>query len=355
VRLDPTVIAASAEVADTAPASLAASFVEIGRSREDRPLFGVRAGSGLLRVSLIAGAHADEPVGPSTLRRLARFLLGASSEAAELRARATFSICPDVNPDGAARNAAWSVDAVPALRRYLLHAVREAPGDDVEFGFPRGDDDVDARPENRAVARFLAGGAPYTFHASLHGMAIAEGAWFLLGREHRDSTGALCEQLARVVEGLGLGLHDWDRRGEKGFERVAAGFSTTPTSTAMRDHFTALGDTARAALFRPSSMELAASFGGSPLCMVSEVPLFLVTPAPRGSAETAAHFLAARDALGPATADLAAGDDAALVALERRFGLTPVDPLVARTIQLAMLLLGSGVVTAPELAFDALP
>ncbi len=45
------------------------------------------------------------------------------------------------------------------LVAYLGDAVREPPGDDVEFGFPRSAD-VGARPENPAVASFLAAGVP---------------------------------------------------------------------------------------------------------------------------------------------------------------------------------------------------
>ena len=47
-----------------------ASFEIIGRSEEGRPLVGITMGYGPTLVTLVAGAHADEPVGPETLRLL---------------------------------------------------------------------------------------------------------------------------------------------------------------------------------------------------------------------------------------------------------------------------------------------
>ncbi|NIR44032.1 MAG: hypothetical protein GWN99_13410, partial [Gemmatimonadetes bacterium] len=48
-------------------------------------------------------------------------------------------IVPHINPDGAERNRAWQHEDADAydLGAYLSYAVRELPGDDIEFGFPR--------------------------------------------------------------------------------------------------------------------------------------------------------------------------------------------------------------------------
>ena len=317
------------------PVSLPAGFPEIGLSREGRPIHGAAFGDGPLRISLIAGAHADEPVGPVTLTKLCAWLADAE-KARPLLERATWRVCPHVNPDGAARNASWTESTPFSLRDCIANVVRERPGDDVEFGFPRDANDPGVRPENSAVARFLRAGGPYDFHASLHGMFIAEGAWFLINRDRRDATVQLRRDLTSVAEGLGVGLHDWDRHGEKGFTRIDRGFSTTPTSVAMREHFEALGESTEASKFRPS-------FGGEPLCMVSEVPLFRVRPTPPGSDVPGANFLAVKDALPEAAAQLAAGRPGALERLEAEYDLEPVDLHVATQIQLEMILLGSGV------------
>lgn len=279
---------------------------QLGTSRQGRPIEGYRLGHGPLRVSLIAGCHADEPVGPALLTRLVGEL-AARRDDDPLLARVTWSIVPHTNPDGAAANAAWSGTTVALggdgearpigpedpgslergfdLPRYAAHVVREPPGEDVEFGFPRSPEDGGARPENRAVAAFLAEDAPFDLHATLHGMAFAVGPWFLLEPAWVGRTAALRGNLARRVRRMGYRLHDVDRGGEKGFSRIETGFSTRPDSGAMAAYFRGRGDEATAALFRPSSMEHVRSLGGDPLTLVSEMPLFLVDEDAPGAGE----------------------------------------------------------------------
>lgn len=245
----------------------------IGRSREGREILGAVLGSGPRHVSLIGGCHADEPVGPWMLRRLAGHL------ASRPDTRHTWYIVPHVNPDGEARNAAWAEPGLRAgafdLHLYLRHAMREKPGDDVEFGFP------DLRPENRAVAAFLASGAPFALHGSFHGIAFASGPWFLIEPAWVDRTAGLRHALRERVRALGYGLFDVDRGGEKGFRRIDEGFSTRPDSRSMIAWFEERGDPATAAKLRPSSMEHVRSLGGDPFTFVSEMPLFL-RPLPDG-------------------------------------------------------------------------
>ena len=262
----------------------------IGRSREGRPIVAYRFGDGARSVSLIGGCHADEPVGPAMLGKLCAYLAGAPRDSRLVRDYSWY-VVPDVNPDGAHRNARWTGATVECrdhsgaadygyeLPTYVESVVRELPGDDIEFGFPRGSDDGDARPENLAVAHFLAAGAPFTLHASFHGMDFAVGPWFLIERSWRDRTIELRDRLRRRVRTLGYRLFDLDRGGEKGFHRIDEGFTTRPDSEAMIAHFRALGDERTASLFRPSSMEFVRGLGGDPFTLVSEMPLFLLQPA----------------------------------------------------------------------------
>jgi hypothetical protein len=245
----------------------------IGRSREGREILGAVLGSGPRRVSLIGGCHSDEPVGPAMLRRLAGFLSSHPD------GRHTWYVVPHANPDGEARNVAWSEPGFQAgvfdLGLYLKHAMREKPGDDVEFGFP------DGRPENRAVADFLAAGAPFVLHGSFHSIAFAPGPWFLIEPAWIDRTAGMRNALRERVRALGYGLFDVDRGGEKGFRRIDEGFCTRPDSRSMIAWFEERGDPATAAKFRPSSMEYVRSLGGDPFTFVSEMPLFL-RPLPEG-------------------------------------------------------------------------
>jgi hypothetical protein len=246
-----------------------ARFERIGQSEEGRPLYAAVIGRGERVVSLLAGAHADEPVGPETLRRLCLGLLDEREKLAELLERFSFVIVPHVNPDGEAANRAW-IERWPDPLAFFQHVVREPPGRDIEFGYPA------MRAENRAVAALLGDYAPFEAHFSLHGMAVSEGAWLLIDRQWVGRTGEMRRRWAEAVGEAGLRLFDWDRKGDKGFEYVGPGFSTTPRGAAMREHFLAEEDAETAELFHDSSMEFVRRLGGDPLCLVTELPLFVL-------------------------------------------------------------------------------
>ena len=294
---------------------------QIGRSRQGRSILAHKIGRGPIRVSLVGGCHADEPVGPRFLAKLAQYL--ATPAGAELRAEATWCVVPHLNPDGAAANAAWQP---PDAERYdfvayLRHRRRELPGDDVEFGFPRGPDDGGARPENAGAALFWRDERPFHLHVSLHGMSTAAGPYFLVERSWWPNFEPAARRLAENVENAGYALHDVEREGEKGFHRLARGFCSRPDSRAMRRHFLDLGQPEVAARFRPSSMETVRALGGNPLTLVTEMPLFL-TPGVGTELGPPDPALAAwRERIAGWEARLrgAAGDDeAAAVAQEAR-------------------------------------
>ncbi len=241
-------------------------------------MIGYRLGHGSTKVSLLAGCHADEPVGPRLLDLLVRYLAHTDG-ADDLLNRFQWWIVPHINPDGAERNATWSdgVDDAFDPATYLHAAVRELPGDDIEFGFPRDRRDDGARPENRAVYDWWQSDASsFALHVSLHGMAVAGGPWFLVDAAWADRCGIVMDRCTSLAARMGYALHDVQRHGEKGFTRIARGFCTRPDSRAMAGFFIEQGDHDTARLFRPSSMETIRSFGGDALTMVSEMPLFVL-------------------------------------------------------------------------------
>lgn len=249
---------------------------EIGRSRQGRPVVAYQIGDGPLRVSLVGGCHADEPVGPRFLAQFVRYLAGG--DGAGLRDAASWHVIPHLNPDGAAANAAWQTPGAEEydLIEFLRHRQRELPGDDIEFGFPRSPDDTGARPENLAAADFWRRAGPFHLHASLHGMSVAAGPYFLLEHSWWPRFESAARHLAGDVRRAGYALHDVERQGEKGFRRLAGGFCSRPGSRTMRQHFLDRGEPRVADRFRPSSMECVRSLGGDPLTLVTEMPLFLV-------------------------------------------------------------------------------
>ncbi len=312
----------------------------IGHSEEGRPLVGVVLGSGPRAVSLVAGHHADEPVGPETLRAFVVEGLARAEHVGGLFERYRFLVVPHANPDGAARNRRW-IEQWPSVEAYLEHRVREQPGRDLEFGFPA------MRPENRAVAAFLKEHVPQDkehvpagglmLHVSLHGMGFSEGAMLLIERHWTHRTQALRDGFCTAARAAGLGLHDHNRKGEKGFFYVEPGFTTTPEGAAMRAYFRARRRPAMADKFHGSSMEHVRSLGGDPLCLVTELPLFVIEGDAEAPADAEAppgvpaRYLAFRERLG-------AGDEAA--ALAGRFGLRPLPLDAALRLQLHVLELG---------------
>lgn len=307
-----------------------ASFQELGPSEEGAMLYGVVLGTGSVPVSLIAGNHADEPVGPETLRSFIINGLENRRKMAPWLRRFRFVIVPHTNPDGEARNRPW-MEEWPDVEAYLQHAVREKPGRDLEYGFPS------MRPENEHVSAFLREHGPFQLHASLHGMSAGEGALLLINRSWTFRTQSLRDDFTNAAAANGLPMHDHNRKGEKGFFWIEPGFQTTPRGDAMRTYFRARGEDAMARRFHDSSMEFVASLGGDPLSLVTEIPLFLVrgeSPTPHRPDE----YLSLRERLPQIRARLERGEEVRDLLAPFDFSPVPLD--VAMRLQFRALELG---------------
>ncbi len=313
-----------------------AEYVLLGESEEGRPIDAVILGKGKQTVSLLAGAHSDEPVGPETLRT---FILEGLRQREKLQAlfeRFRFVIIPHVNPDGEARNWRW-MEHFPDVNAYIQFAYRELPGRDIEFGYP------EMRVENRLVSAFLQKHAPYVLHFSLHGMGFAEGVMLLIERHWIERTKMLRKQFLDYAASLGLPLHDHDRKGEKGFQYIAPGFTTTPEGRAMQAYFRSQGDEETARQFHLSSMEYVRQLGGNPLCLVTELPLFVVgktVDPPTPGIPTA--YLEFKARLPELKEKLSRGDSINNFIREYRIQPLPIDQAVR--FQLAIIDMGLAVV-----------
>ncbi len=264
-------------ILDCSTEKVSRNCFEIGHSVESRLINGYKFGNGSKKISLIAGNHADEPIGSMLLRKLISYLSGLK-ENDHLLKTYTWWIVPHTNPDGEERNNRWFNENTSHadLYAYLQYVIRELPEEDLEFGYPI-ENQIDAlRPENKAVYDFwkMAGGE-FDLHASLHGMRSSYGPWFLIDQEWAERTKTLQSTCAVKTNELGYNLFDLDRRGEKGFYRIAEGFCTRPDSKEMRKHFEELDDHTTATKFHPSSMESVQSLGHQCLTLVTEMPLFI--------------------------------------------------------------------------------
>ncbi len=308
-----------------------ASFRELGTSEEGRPLYGVALGTGSVTVSLIAGNHADEPVGPETLRAFVLNGLARRRKMEPWLRRFRFVIVPHTNPDGEARNQPW-IKQWPDPEAYLQHVVREPPGRDLEYGFP------EMRPENKHVSSLLREYGPFDLHASLHGMSAGEGAMLLINRPWTFRTQRLRDDFVAAAAAHDLPMHDHNRKGEKGFFWIEPGFQTTPRGDAMRAFFRAQGDRAMAQRFHDSSMEFVASLGGDPLALVTELPLFWLSKAQAHPEHRPTQYLKLRERLPEMKARLERGEN--IDALLAPFDLRPVSLRTAMHLQFRALELG---------------
>jgi len=266
----------------------------IGRSAEGRPLHGVRIGErDRPLVSIVAGAHPDEPAGPAAALEL---LHGWAEH--PLRQRVQLAVVPILDVDGAHAQRAWLDPWSGAIEpaRYLAHRIRRPPGEDREFAWPGAPWPGCVLPECAAAAAFLDTAGPAVAHLSLHGMFVAHGPWFLLDREalRHPQLWRACREIAADLE---LPLHDDARWGDKGFRRVTTGFSTTPAGPLMRRFFLRQGDRETAAGFGYGSMDSARAracrhAAPPPLCAVSEFPLLHLHHLP-----TASEYRARREEL----------------------------------------------------------
>ena len=99
----------------------------------------------------------------------------------------------------------------------------------------------------------------------------------------------------------------------------------------MRTFFLSRGDEEMASRFRQSSMDYARSLGGDPLCLVTEMPLFLIGREPSPEQDALSPYVAFRDRLKNAVGPR-----------ERRqlldeFDVRPLDLREAMRIQLSVI------------------
>ncbi len=247
------------------------NFVDlIGQSENGTPIYGFVIGEGSKTVSLIAGAHSDEPVGPNTLYRLTIDMINSTKTYSDLLSRFRFLVIPHINPDGDAKNAEW-MTKWPDPTSFMTGMMREPPGRDIEFGYPN------MRVENSAASNFWRRFDPADLHFSLHGMQFSEGYLLLINDEWEERTRTWRTYYDRSMRVEGLKPHDHNRHGDKGFNYFGPGFTSTPKGIAMQKFFCDNGDIETARKFHYSSMEFQQERNSDVLCMVTEFPLFLVT------------------------------------------------------------------------------
>nr|WP_237693984.1 M14 family zinc carboxypeptidase [Streptomyces sp. SID2888] len=165
----------------------------VGTSRGGTPLWLLSVGHGSRHALVVAGPHANEPVGGVTVLRLAERVLADPGLVAG--ADTTWNLLLCLDPDGARRNEGW-LSGPYTLGRYFRNFFRPGFLEQPEW-LPDGAERA-ALPETRALLDLQDELRPF-FQCSLHGVDVGGGFVELT----RDLPG-MADRLARTAAGLGI-------------------------------------------------------------------------------------------------------------------------------------------------------
>ncbi|MFF3848858.1 M14 family zinc carboxypeptidase [Streptomyces sp. NPDC002328] len=165
----------------------------VGTSRAGTPLWLLSVGHGARQALVVAGPHANEPVGGATVLRLAERVL-ADPRLTE-GADATWNLLLCLDPDGLRRNEGW-LSGPYTLGRYFRNFFRPGFLEQPEW-LPEGAAAA-ALPETRALLALQDELKPF-FQCSLHGVDVGGGFVELT----RDLPG-LSRRVAHAAARLGI-------------------------------------------------------------------------------------------------------------------------------------------------------
>lgn len=141
----------------------------VGVSRAGTPLWLLSVGHGTRQALIVAGPHANEPVGGATVLRLAERVLADPRLTED--ADATWNLLLCLDPDGLRRNEGW-LSGPYSLGRYFRHFFRPGFREQPEW-LPDGAGAA-ALPETRALLGLQDELKPF-FQCSLHGVDVGGG------------------------------------------------------------------------------------------------------------------------------------------------------------------------------------
>ncbi|WP_217213364.1 M14 family zinc carboxypeptidase [Streptomyces sp. AC550_RSS872] len=141
----------------------------VGTSRAGTPLWLLSVGHGSRQALVVAGPHANEPVGGATVLRLAERVL--ADPRLHEGADATWNLLLCLDPDGLRRNEGW-LHGPYALSGYFRHFFRPGFLEQPEW-LPDGADRA-TLPETRALLGLQDELRPF-LHCSLHGVDVGGG------------------------------------------------------------------------------------------------------------------------------------------------------------------------------------
>ena len=184
----------------------AVSLLEIGRSKEDWPVYCLKIGNGSRNALLMGCPHPNEPIGAMMLEAFSQIL--AEDEEIRRELDYTFYIVKTVDPDGLRRNAGW-LKGPFTYYNYARHFFRPASDQQVDWTYP-----IDYKklhfhnpvPETQALMHLIEETKP-AFVYSLHNSGFSGAYWYAISENGMDY---LVDQLQHIPEKYGV----YVKRGE---------------------------------------------------------------------------------------------------------------------------------------------
>jgi hypothetical protein len=173
----------------------------VGTSRAGAPMWLLSVGHGTRQALVVAGPHANEPVGGATVLRLAERAL-ADPRLTE-GGDATWNLLLCLDPDGSRRNEAW-LSGPYTLGHYFRHFFRPGFLEQPEW-LPEGADGA-LLPETRVLLRLQDELRPF-LQCSLHGVDVG-GAFVELTRDLPGLAQRVAHSAARLGIPRELGPYD---------------------------------------------------------------------------------------------------------------------------------------------------
>jgi len=191
--------ASSKKLAETFPEAV--SIKEIGRTREDHPLYCLRIGDGALNALLFGLPHPNEPIGTMMLE----YLTWELAKNKELRDRLgyTFYVVKAWDADGAKKNEGWFKGPF-TVTNYMRNFFRPAGFEQVDWTFPIEYKLLhfrDSIPETVAMMKLIDEIRP-RFIYSLHNAGFGGVYWYMSA-----PTPEIFDALHAVPDKYGVPMH----------------------------------------------------------------------------------------------------------------------------------------------------
>ena len=210
---------------------------EVGRSGKNRPIYTIKYGNGSLKVLVVAGPHADEPIGSLTAFSLLMLLKSDHQELVGYDIE--WNIVPCIDPDGAVLNEGWSQKSF-TFENFMRFSFKQNPADQAEYSFPvsyKGHHFDSPTLEAKTFMEVLDSVNP-DFCFNLHN-SISSGAYFFI---NSDIGKDYYEQIYRLLHKYHIPIKSHVAQDSYGEGSFGYGIYKQIPSVAIYDHLVDLVD-----------------------------------------------------------------------------------------------------------------